>query len=145
MARKLADPSKRKWVGRAYWTAHKLRWSSKDGLHVESNGNQRIRVAWLFFVWRPDVVKQWPGLLGDDSEWSEEPRGRDPKYTPTELAALQQAYRNYKREHPDALVKDADAHLAGCSSRWFKKSAHTDTIRDMVRKPVDEADALLEK
>jgi hypothetical protein len=145
MARKLADPSKRRRVKPAFWTDYEIHGS---GQYVRNLGQQRVRVFWAFFVWRPDVVRQWPGLLTGSTANDvtiEKQRGRPPRYTPAELTDMQREYRDYRRDHPDARVNEADTHLTNYSKRRFKKSPHPDTLRDAVRKPVDEADALLEK
>lgn len=71
-----------------------------------------------------------------------ERRGRGSKWTPEELAVLQQEYATYRPAHPEQKLEDVDAHLAKVSLNRFKKPAHSDTIRDLVRKPVDEAKRL---
>jgi hypothetical protein len=64
-------------------------------------------------------------------------RGRGQKYTPSQLAELQQEYRDQRRLKPASKIEDIDAHLSAYSKDRFGKTAHADTLRDKVRKPVD--------
>ena len=64
-------------------------------------------------------MKAWPGLLKERAApevESEERRGRDPKYTPIELLALQLKYHDYKKANPALKKEDVNKHLQDCGS-----------------------------
>jgi hypothetical protein len=50
---------------------------------------------------------------------------------------LQQEYRDQLRVKPARKIEEIDAHLEAYSKEHFGKTAHTDTLRDKVRRPVD--------
>ena len=74
-----------------------------------------------------------------------ERRGRGPRFTDKQLAELQAEYRAYKKAKQIFKKDDANAHLQKFAKSKFGITAHTDTIRDHVMTPVDDADALVEK
>jgi hypothetical protein len=84
-----------------------------------------------------------PSLPVPRDETDTETRGRDPKLKPGRLLALQLAYHDYKAANPNAKAMEQDEHLQACAKRLGIKSIHPDTLRDRVKKPIDEAESLL--
>ena len=96
ICRDLADPSKCGWVPSDYWESHEVSWSEEGGarlLNLMSDGRaQRIRVFLAFYVWGPDIRKQWPDLL--------------PAPEPDEAGSDEPEYiRKVRAEYPNGVPK----------------------------------------
>jgi hypothetical protein len=129
-------------LGRVFWRGHLIDVSlgSAQVYRCKTSNDKSDPLRWRFLAHHPnDHVGGYVYYVLDDVE----NRGRDPKFSNQQLAELQTEYRAYKRANPSFKKDDANKHLQHYAKTNFNnKTAHTDTIRDRVMTPVDDADAV---
>jgi hypothetical protein len=141
----------RELVAPAHWANHEFKFTMSGHLVLWRKGEKG---AWLhgefvFYLWKADVVKAWPGLLKSHATpegKSEERRRRDPlpvkhaggrprSFTSRQIGELQEEQRRYENDHPGEPKKDVKQHV----QNWAKDTLHITASLGTIRKSMRTA------
>jgi hypothetical protein len=139
----------RELVSPTYWADFEFKFTMSGHLALWPKGEKgALLPEFVYYVWKPDVVKAWPGLLKEHATPArerKERRRRDPSptkhaggrprsFTSRQIGELQQEQSRYKKDHRGEPKKDVNQHLLNYAKNTWGIVTTARTLRNAIKK-----------